>query len=142
MDVILDGSCNETFHYSYINDMTTNFTQRSNLIKNLKLKLDSPCDEMIIVTNKQEKKGREMLRADLSGHEDHMVYEDEVNLRLDIEFNHANPVYQIIQNGRSFSVESCWAGIGGFIGIFVGVSMRQIPELITDFFKLIKSKLL
>ena len=134
--------CNETIHYRYISNMTENFTKIGNIIENAKLQFDSPCDEMIIVTNKYEKKGREMIRADLSGWEDHMVHEDEVSLRLDIEFNHANPVYQIIKNGRSFSVESCWAGIGGFIGIFVGVSLRQIPELITDLFKVVKNKLL
>ena len=73
--------------------------------------------------------------------EDFMTHENETKLRLDIAFTHANPVYQVIKNGRSFSVESCWAGIGGFIGIFVGVSLRQIPELLFDFFKLIKEKL-
>ena len=96
---------------------------------------------MIIITNKQEKKGREMLRADLSGQFDHLVYRNEVSLRLDIEFNQVNPVYQIIKNGRSVSVESCWAGIGGFVGIFVGVSLRQIPDLVMDFFKVIHKKL-
>lgn len=135
------NECNNTVQYRFISNMTTNFTKLSNIIENAKQKFESPCDEMIIITNKQEKKGREMLRADLSGQYDHRVYENEVSLRLDIEFNQVNPVYQIIKNGRSFSVESCWAGIGGFVGIFVGVSLRQIPDLMIDFFKLIHKKL-
>ena len=130
--------CNKTLQYRYISTMTANFTKFSKMIEKAKLNFFPPCDEMIIVTNRQKEKGREMLRADLNGWKDHLVYEDEVNLRLDMEFNHANPVYQIIKNGRSFTVESCWAGIGGFIGIFVGVSLRQIPELISEFLKIIR----
>ena len=121
--------------------MTTNFTKPSYIIENAKSQFDSPCDEMIIITNKQEKKGREMIWADLNGQFDMNVYENETSLRLDIEFHHANPVYQVIENGRKFSVENCWAGIGGFIGIFVGVSLRQMPELIADAFKVVQKKL-
>ena len=104
--------------------MTANFTKYSKILENAKLKFISPCDEMIIVTSRQKDKGREILRMseDLNGWPyEGLVHESEVSLRLDIEFKHAIPVYQIIKNGRSFSVESCWAGIGGFIGIFVGV---------------------
>ena len=135
--------CNETHQYRYISDMTTNFTKigEDGIIGNLKHQFNPPCDEMIIVSNKQYLKGKEMVWNNLNGIDDYKTHEYETKLRLDIEFTHANPVYQVIQNGRSFSVESCWAGIGGFIGIFVGVSLRQIPELIFDFFTLIKEKL-
>ena len=134
--------CNETLQYRYISNMTVNFTKlgEDGIIGKIRHRYDPPCDEMIIVSNKQYLKGRQMLWNNLNGHDDFYTHVNEVNLRLDIEINHANPVYQVIKNGRSFSVESCWAGIGGFIGIFVGVSLRQIPELISDFFNLIKAK--
>ena len=135
--------CNETHQYRYISDMTANFTNvgEDGIIGKIKHQFYPPCDEMIIVSNKQYLKGKEMVWNDLNGHEDFMTHENETKVRLDIVFTHANPVYQVIKNGRSFSVESCWAGIGGFIGIFVGVSLRQIPELIFDFLKFIKDKL-
>ena len=41
--------------------------------------------------------------------------------------------FQNIVNQRGFTVENCWAGIGGFVGIFVGMSLMQVPELIIDF---------
>ena len=126
-----------------LSDITANFTNigEDGIVGEIKHQFDPPCDEMIIVSNKQYLKGKEMVWNDLNGHEDFMMHENETKLRLDIVFTHANPVYQVIKNGRSFSVESCWAGIGGFIGIFVGVSLRQIPELIFDFFEFIKDKL-
>ena len=135
--------CNETNQYKYISDMTANFTKigEDGIMGKVKHQFDPPCDEMIIVSNKQYLKGKELVWNNLNGIDDKMTHENEFKLRLDIEFTHANPVYQVIKNGRSFSVESCWAGIGGFIGIFVGVSLRQIPELIFDFFTLIKDKL-
>ena len=48
--------------------------------------------------------------------------------------------FQNIVNHRDFTIENCWAGIGGFVGIFVGVSLMQIPELIIQFFDFVKQK--
>ena len=123
--------------------MTANFTEfdtgfEDSIIGKARLQFDPPCDEMIIVTNKQLWKGSKIEVKYFEGNSYYITYENETSLRLDLEFNNVNPVYQVIENGRSFSVESCWAGIGGFIGIFVGVSMRQIPELISDLFSFIK----
>ena len=135
--------CDNMFHYRYISNMTANFTEfdtgfEDSIIGKARLQFDPPCDEMIIVTNKQLWKGSKLLIKYFEGNSHYMIYENETSLRLDLEFNNVNPVYQVIENGRSFSVESCWAGIGGFIGIFVGVSMRQIPGLISDLFSFIK----
>ena len=59
-------------------------------------------------------------------------------LYLDIAINHFTEQYQAIINNKGFTVESCWAGIGGFVGIFVGVSLMQIPEIIMETINLIK----
>ena len=44
-----------------------------------------------------------------------------------------------ISNLRGFTGESCWAGIGGFVGIFVGVSLMQIPEIFVEMFSFMKN---
>ena len=38
--------------------------------------------------------------------------------------------YQEIVNERDFGIDSLWSTVGGFIGIFVGTSLSQIPTLI------------
>ena len=139
--------CNETSQYGYVSNVTSNFTNygEDGIIGKIRQRFDPPCEEMIIVTNKQVLRGREITKIHIENTDDCFgtyVDEDEISLYLDIQFNHANPVYQVINNGRSFSVESCWAGIGGFIGIFVGVSLRQIPELLSDFFNLVMKKII
>ena len=55
-------------------------------------------------------------------------------------FHMAPDNFQNIVNHRDFTIENCWAGIGGFVGIFVGVSLMQIPELIIQFFDFVKQK--
>ena len=118
--------CTTDSQYKRIGDLTRNFT---NLEKVRKM-FTPPCEEMIIVTNVQRVKGR--LRKE--------YYDDDLqttvarSLYLDIQFRHVNDRYQVITNTRGFSVESCWSGIGGFIGIFVGVSMMQLPEIFMAFF--------
>ena len=137
--------CNETSQYEYIRKATSNFTNYGEFgfIGSFRKSFSPPCEEMIIVTNKQITRGRELLKINLDssdpyGLEANRYNKTELSLYLDFEFNHANPVYQVIENGRRFSAEMCFAGIGGFIGIFVGVSLRQLPQLILDFFKQIK----
>ena len=48
--------------------------------------------------------------------------------------------YQVIENSRAFSVENCWSGIGGFVGIFIGLSLMAIPDLIQDVYDFLKKK--
>ena len=39
--------------------------------------------------------------------------------------------YQEIINEREFGLESLWSTVGGFIGIFVGTSLSQVPSFVT-----------
>ena len=137
--------CNETFQYEYIRKATSNFINYGEFgfIGSIRKSFSPPCEEMIIVNNKEITRGRELLKINLDpgdqfGVEAHWYNKTELSLYLDFEFNHANPVYQVIENGRRFSAEMCFTGTGGFIGIFVGVSLRQVPQLLLDFFKQIK----
>ena len=40
--------------------------------------------------------------------------------------------YQEIRNERAFAFESFWSAVGGFMGIFVGASLSQLPILMVD----------
>ena len=60
---------------------------------------------------------------------------------FDLEFTiSTGGKYQVIENSRAFSVENCWSGIGGFVGIFVGLSLMAVPDLIQDFYDFLKTK--
>ena len=37
-------------------------------------------------------------------------------------------VYQNIENSRGTSFETFFSGVGGFVGIFCGYSIMQVPE--------------
>ena len=67
-----------------------------------------------------------------------IVEENETMHYLEINIRNNNPKFQIIQNGQSFTIETCWAGIGGFVGIFIGVSLRQMPKLFLNFLHFVK----
>ena len=47
-----------------------------------------------------------------------------------MRFSYTETDYQEIQYVRDFSIESFWSGIGGFVGIFLGYSMMQLPEIL------------
>ena len=38
--------------------------------------------------------------------------------------------YQNVQNFKDFGFQSFWSGVGGFVGIFLGYSFMQFPELV------------
>ena len=48
-----------------------------------------------------------------------------------INIRYAKKYYQKIENVQSFGMESFVSGVGGFIGIFLGYSLLQLPEFFT-----------
>ena len=48
----------------------------------------------------------------------------------EIQFVYAARSYQEIRNQEEFGFESFWSSVGGFIGIFMGYSLLQIPDLL------------
>ena len=40
--------------------------------------------------------------------------------------------YQEVTNTRDFGFESFWSGVGGFLGIFIGYSLLELPETIKN----------
>lgn len=53
---------------------------------------------------------------------------------LAFNFKYMEKNYQEIINEREFGPESLWSTIGGFVGIFVGTSLSQVPSLIASFY--------
>ena len=49
-----------------------------------------------------------------------------------IKFQYRERSYQEIENLQEFNFESFLSGIGGYVGIFLGYSIMQFPELITN----------
>ena len=54
------------------------------------------------------------------------------NKHITIKISHMEYTYQETENVQDFSFESFFSSLGGFIGIFLGYSMLQIPELLDD----------
>ena len=61
-----------------------------------------------------------------------MYYQQELTPGSDtmIQLVYATRNYQEIENLPEFGFESFWSSVGGFIGIFMGYSLLQIPELL------------
>ena len=49
---------------------------------------------------------------------------------LAISVSYATETFQEIANLRDFNVETLWSSAGGFVGIFLGYSLLQVPELL------------
>ena len=47
-----------------------------------------------------------------------------------IRFVYKEKYFEEIEHNKDFGVESFWSAIGGFVGIFVGYSVMQLPELL------------
>jgi hypothetical protein len=47
-----------------------------------------------------------------------------------IKVIYTKATYQNIENNQSFGFESFLSGVGGFVGIFLGYSILQVPELL------------
>ena len=56
-----------------------------------------------------------------------------VQLKSDflIKISYTEDFYQEIENVRDFSFETFWSSVGGFLGIFLGYSVLQIPDLLS-----------
>ena len=50
-----------------------------------------------------------------------------------MEINYAEKYYEEISQAEDFGVQDFISNLGGFIGIFLGYSMMQIPELLSKF---------
>ena len=49
--------------------------------------------------------------------------------KLKLNISYTTEDFQEIVNVKAFDVETLWSSVGGFIGIFLGYSLLQIPEI-------------
>ena len=49
-----------------------------------------------------------------------------------IQFHYTETEYEEIANTQGFGIESFVSGVGGFVGIFLGYSILQLPELVAS----------
>ena len=91
----------------------------ANDYKDVKTTYTHPCAHMTIVSTVQQL-AHEQLKI-------RIVFPDET--------------YEEIQNVKDFSFESLWGSVGGFVGIFLGYNLMQLPDLLLNAFKYIKQNI-
>ena len=130
--------CNETSQYRFISDISANFTDfgADERMKEIRQRFDPSCKELHVGTNFRREKGREFRVDDFN--QNGKFDENETGLYLDIKIRNTNPIFQIIENGQSFTLEGCFAGIGGFVGIFIGLSLRLLPQILIQLVQFIQ----
>ena len=87
--------------------------------KNVLLSYKLPCVEMTVLS----------------------LLDKEVENKLDkpcMKILYTEEFYQEIENVRSFNFESFLAGVGGFVGMFLGYSVLQLPEMAKNLPKLLR----
>ena len=90
---------------------------QNNIQRTFNISYDVPCVKMInVVTSNWRRK----LKT-------HLVNNKDVSL---IKLEYRERHYQEIKYAEDFGFESFWSGLGGYVGIFLGYSLLQIPELL------------
>ena len=131
-------TCVKDSDYERVKELLVNFTMVS---KSTRSKFDPPCEELMIESSNQRIKGRkvrEQYRPTTSVH-GHVIADNRTIYQrqyLDVRIRQVNDRYQMIKNNKEFTIESCLSGIGGFIGILIGLSVRQIPEILFSIYNL------
>ena len=99
--------------------LCTSFVEMSRIFDAIKHKkdimatYDEPCDHMKVSV----------------GFDQHPVLMDGYVL---MELLYMETQYKETTNIREFGFESFWSSVGGFVGIFLGYSIMQIPQLLED----------
>ena len=124
--------CTKDSQYERVRELMVNFTLVSDAIRR---KFKPPCEELMIESSNQRIKGRKVqVKYKTTKNVHGMIIADTdatyQGQYLDVEFRQVNNRYQMIKNNKEFTVESCFSGIGGFIGMLIGLSLRQVPEII------------
>ena len=84
---------------------------------------EQPCDEMLLQS------------IDSINYKPNPVPRD-----MSIAFHYTEKMYEEIQYTRAMGFESWLSNVGGFVGIFLGYSIMQIPDIISYVFKLLSSR--
>ena len=53
---------------------------------------------------------------------------------------HSSDFIDETKNVRSFGITNLWAGIGGYVGMILGFSFLQVPDILSNMIRYAKSK--
>ena len=111
--------CSSQDQLSKINNLLTGL----NGVQDVMARYDPPCDEMNVVTNYNLRPykvntGNAFTDALLARN------------KLFLKFEYLDQTYQEVTNQRDFGFESFWSSAGGFVGLFLGVSLLQIVDML------------
>ena len=108
--------CRSSKQYEDI--LNWNLDLRKNEIRSL---YDPPCNQMSLV-------GSFYFKNKIFFNQNSDKGENELLFRV----YYPSQTYQEITNKKDFGFESLWSCIGGFVGIFLGYSLMQLPEILSD----------
>ena len=71
-------------------------------------------------------------------------YDDEIldKHTLSITFNHESGYYMNVENLTAITFDDLWSQVGGLVGIFLGYSLSQFPDILMGIISSIKNTLL
>lgn len=104
--------CNSVEQLKLIYKMTNNIESTIQMFP-------SPCVDMTIVASMK-------------------IGQDHRPTHVNLKINYLSKMFQEIRNKKDFGLEAFFSSIGGFVGIFLGFSMLQIPELLSQYFDTLK----
>ena len=62
-------------------------------------------------------------------------------LAIFYDAGHSSDVFEEITNVKSFGLTSLWANIGGYIGMVLGLSFFQVPDMVSGVVYYIQRKI-
>ena len=66
----------------------------------------------------------------------HYTTYDYTRLWIDVTLDYVTDSYRETVNTLAFDMATFWSQVGGFIGIFLGYSLLQVPELVKNWLPL------
>ena len=110
------SECESAYEHAQLNDLIANY-------KDIMLSYQPPCASLSVLTTHEKRRPE---------HQNYTV----------VKFEYKDRFYQEIENTRAFSFESFWSAVGGFVGIFIGYSLQQLPDSLLNllsFFRNLKN---
>ena len=115
--VYLKSLSSQNLHYAecQTQEQISNVYQILNDYKDTLFSYNPPCIDMSVLIRDQHNKPLK------NQHQE-----------IDIKLLYNEGTYQEIVNTRDFGMDTFWISVGGFVGLFLGYSISQIPELLAS----------
>ena len=93
---------------------------------------DVAAEQILNGNKKKEEKSERRDKRDEPPRDENNVSIDVSIKKVTLKVEYAMNGFKEIRNSKAFGLLSLWSQIGGFIGIFLGYSLLQVPELIRE----------